>query len=160
MTSRTREKLTSASVTSSHLSQISEVVSLHFEVKHLTFCVTGLWNEVFVQETLKKAKFNCVWCTKMYSRQSLTGNMGTHKVTQIRKNEIYLAQIFTGMAHTGKFFSQSFLSTTKSWLWSFKLYSAHGLFIFGSIISCVKYNFGINICDLSLGTTLEKSKKK
>ena len=85
MTRRTREKLTSASVTSSHLSQISEVVSLHFEVKHLTFCVTGLWNEVFVQETLKKAKFNCVWCTKMYSRQSLTGNMGTHKVTQIRK---------------------------------------------------------------------------
>ena len=56
MTRRTREKLTSASVTSSHLSQISEVVSLHFEVKHLTFCVTGLWNEVFVQETLKKAK--------------------------------------------------------------------------------------------------------
>ena len=54
-TRRTKEKLTSAGVSGSHLRQISEVVALHFEVKYITLGVTGLCNEVLVQKTLKKA---------------------------------------------------------------------------------------------------------
>ena len=56
-TRRTKEKLTSAGVSGSHLRQISEVVALHFEVKYITLGVTGLCNEVLVQKTLKKPEF-------------------------------------------------------------------------------------------------------
>ena len=40
--------LTSACFPSSDLSEISVIISLHFEVKHFAFCVACLWNKVLV----------------------------------------------------------------------------------------------------------------
>ena len=48
--------LTSASIAGGDLREVSVVIPLHFEIKHFTLCVTGLWNKELVEKTLKHKK--------------------------------------------------------------------------------------------------------
>ena len=56
-------KLTVAGVSGGHLSQISVVIALHFEIEDLAFRVAGFGNQVFVQETLQMAGKNTMSLT-------------------------------------------------------------------------------------------------
>lgn len=48
---------TVSGVTCGYFSEIPVVITLHLEVKYFALGIAGLWNQVFVQETLEKKKY-------------------------------------------------------------------------------------------------------